>query len=67
MRDGLSSYLSFLSAAAESYRSGSGENVDLFPAEIVEWAHQHDGEICSAQMEIEESPDPPCRLPKPGG
>lgn len=57
LRDGMSSYLSFLGAAAESYRSGSGENADLFPQHVVEWAHQHDGEISAAQMEIEETED----------
>lgn len=57
LRDGMSSYLSFLGAAAESYRNGSGENSDLFPPHVVEWAHQHNGEISVVQFEIEETED----------
>lgn len=57
LRDGMSSYLSFLGAAAESYRNGYGENADLFPKHIVEWAHQHDSEISIVQFEIEETKD----------
>lgn len=57
LRDGMSSYLSFLGAASESYRNGSGENSDLFPQHVVEWAHQHDGEIAALHFEIEETKD----------
>lgn len=55
LRDGMSSYLSFLSAASESYRNGSGET--FFPPHVTEWAHQHDGEISMVQFEIEETKD----------
>lgn len=52
--------LSFLGAAAESYaygmRTGNpGENADLFPAPVVEWAYQHSDEIGMVQSEIEDS------------
>lgn len=57
LRDGMSSYLAFLGAAAESYRSGTGENADLFPPRVVEWAHQHDSEIEMVRFEIEETKD----------
>jgi hypothetical protein len=54
-------FLSFLSAAAESYAYGLrmqgdfGENVDLFPRPVVEWAHKHSEEIDTLQLEIEDS------------
>lgn len=57
LRDGMVAFLSFLGAAAESYRRGGGENEDLFPPHVVEWANLHDGEISIAQFEIEETPD----------
>lgn len=52
--------LDFLSAAAESYGYGlrtgcPGENVDLFPEPVVEWAYQHSDEIQMLRCEIEES------------
>ena len=54
------SLLAFLGAAAESYgysqRSGQqGENSDLFPPAVVEWAYQHSDELSMLQCEIEES------------
>jgi hypothetical protein len=57
---GLESLLAFLSAAAEScrYRMATGregENEDLFPPNVVEFAYQHDDEISLLQCEIEES------------
>lgn len=57
LRDGMSSYLSFLLAAAESYRHGSVEDAGFFPQHITEWAHQHDSEIGAVQFEIEETED----------
>lgn len=58
------SLLSFLGAAAESYRyemqsSGlKGENTDLFPAPVVEWAYRNADEISMMEMEIEEANKP---------
>jgi hypothetical protein len=54
------SLLSFLGAAAESYafrmRTGEqGENEDLFPAPVVEWAHQNSDELDCLRCEIEET------------
>jgi len=62
LREGLISLLSFLSAAAESHscriQTGRiGENEDLFPAHVVEWAHQHSDEISMLGLEIEETSD----------
>lgn len=61
VRDGMENLLGFLGAAAESYsyrqRTGrQGENEDLFPAKIVEWAAQNDDEISMTRLEIEENP-----------
>lgn len=52
--------LSFLGAAAESYDYGhrtghKGENADLFPLPVVEWASANDNEISMLRLEIEES------------
>ena len=56
-RDGMESLLSFLGAAAESYRYRNGmeegSNTDLFPEEICEWAHQNADEISMAAYELE--------------
>ena len=54
--------LSFLSAAAESHnyrtRTGRpGENEDLFPAPVVEWAAQNADEISMIALKIEETED----------
>jgi hypothetical protein len=56
--EGLASLLSFLSAAVESrrYRESTGregDNESLFPAEVVDWAYQHDMEIQCAAIELE--------------
>jgi hypothetical protein len=61
-RDGMESLLSFLGAAAESYRytmrtGRESENGDLFPKEIMEWAYQNDGEINMAAYELENPQD----------
>lgn len=60
-RDGMESLLSFLGAAAESYRYWKGmkedSNTDLFPEEICEWAYQNDGEISMAAYELEHPED----------
>jgi len=44
--------LAFLSAAAESYPAG--ENADLFPAPVVEWAQHNSDELCFLREELEE-------------
>lgn len=57
LREGLGSLLSFLGAAAESYRyaGADGENANLFPLPAVEWAAQNSDEIGMAQIEVEEN------------
>jgi hypothetical protein len=61
---GMESLLSFLLAAVESYRyrgctwtGDPHDNSSLFPQQVVEWAYQHDSEIQSLQMELEENPE----------
>lgn len=54
------SFLSFLSAAGESYshtmRTGKeSENASLFPANITEWAYQNSDEIDILAAELEEN------------
>src|SRR5574340_746155 len=53
------SFLAYLEAAAESYNyeqftrgARKGENTDLFPPHIVEWAADHSQEICDARCSI---------------
>lgn len=53
--------LSFLGACAESIkRKGRygqvGENADLFPLPVAEWASENDDEIGSLKLEIESTP-----------
>lgn len=59
LQDGMASLLSFLSAAAESYRykGMDGENADLFPQQVTEWAAQHSDELSMLAMELEENPE----------
>lgn len=59
LQEGLESLLSFLSAAAESYRykGMEGENSDLFPEWVDEWAAQHSDEIGMMRLELEENKD----------
>jgi hypothetical protein len=56
LQQGLSTILTFLSAAAESYRyAGSkGENSEIFPLPVVQWAADHADEISLAASELEE-------------
>jgi hypothetical protein len=63
LQEGFASLLAFLEAAAESYRyqfhtGRQGENVDLFPAEVIAWAYQHSDEIGMLRWAIEESGRP---------
>jgi hypothetical protein len=55
LRTGLESLLGFLGAFAEA-REG-GENADLFPDTLREWAQQNSDEISMAALEVEETPD----------
>ena len=62
LQHGFASLLSFLGAAAESYRYNNYEwtddhdsNCSLFPKEVVEWAYHYDDEITMLAIEIEES------------
>lgn len=62
VQEGFASLLSFLGAAAESYqyrqRTGrTGDNEDLFPPAVVEWAAQYSDELSMLAVEIEETPD----------
>jgi hypothetical protein len=62
LQEGLASLLSFLSACGESYgyslRTGrEGENTDLFPANVAEWAYQNSDELSSLSCDFEETPD----------
>lgn len=56
-RDGMESLLSFLGAAAESYRYHHGmkedSNTELFPEHICEWACENSDEIGIAAYEME--------------
>lgn len=60
LQDGMVSLLSFLSACGESLSfrrrtGGQGENEDLFPAWVAQWASKHADDITMLQLEIEES------------
>lgn len=59
LQGGFNSLLSFLSAAAESYAyrmrtKRSGENEDLFPPAVVEFAYQHKDEIDCLSLDVSE-------------
>lgn len=56
----LATLLSFLTACAESISwipGGDGENADLFPRDVAEWAAQHYDELTMLALEIEEGDD----------
>ena len=61
LREGLESFLAFLSAFAEAHRYGDSgrvsENSDLFPARLAEWAVANSDEIGMVQAEVEETED----------
>lgn len=53
----LATLLSFLTACAESISylpGGGGENANLFPRDVAEWAAQHSDELAMLRFEIEE-------------
>jgi hypothetical protein len=61
LQEGLESLLCFLGACGEAYywrlRTGhGGENIDLFPPKVGEWAYQHSDELAMLQLELEETP-----------
>ena len=49
LQEGLESLLSFLGACAEG-----GENADLFPPDVAEWAKSNSDEISMLAVELEE-------------
>lgn len=63
---GLGDLLCFLEACGESYgwwlrhgRNGErGENQDLFPPQVAEWAYQNSDELALVRSEIEQAPKP---------
>jgi hypothetical protein len=60
LQEGFASLLVFLDAAQESYRyristGRTGENEDLFPPEVVEWAYQNSDEIGLLSCELSET------------
>ncbi len=59
LQEGFSSLLSFLGAAAESYRYSEeqGENSDLFPLPVTQWAADNSDEISMLRLEIDETSD----------
>lgn len=59
LREGLENLLGFLDAFAESHRPGEGpgDNHDLFPIELGEWAYLNQDEIVGRLCEIENNPD----------
>jgi hypothetical protein len=62
LQEMLSTLLSFLSACGESVNFASrtghqGENADLFPPSIGQWAAEHSDELAMLQCELDETPD----------
>ena len=57
LQGGMESLLSFLGAAAESYSYNGmdGENSDLFPEHICQWASENSDKIEMLKYEIEEN------------
>lgn len=55
---GLENLVGFLCAFAESwkYAGADGENADLFPASMAEWAVANSDELAMLQCELEETP-----------
>ena len=60
LQEGLASLLSFLETCAEAIHWGGdepGENADLFPEPIAEWAAANSDELSSLAVEREETPN----------
>jgi len=58
LRQGMESLLAFLSSCGESCRPGhEGENADLFPPHIGEWAYLNQDEIESVRFQVGETED----------
>ncbi len=59
LQEGFESLLSFLDAAGESYnyRGPDGENADLFPPAVVQWAADNSDQIFLAFQGLEDSPN----------
>lgn len=65
LQEGFESLLSFLTAAADSYRYRGmdweeiteDDNASLFPRAVVEWAYQNSSELELLSLEIEENPE----------
>ena len=57
LQEGFASLLSFLTAAVESYKykGTDGENADLFPLPVVEWASQNSSELEMLAYELGEA------------
>lgn len=60
-QDAMKSLLSFLSAAAESYRyhmfhrKSEDDDPDSFPPEVMEWCYQNSDELQMLALELEEA------------
>lgn len=61
LQAGMESLLSFMSAAAETYRyrmHGQGDNdPDSFPPHVMEWCYQNDCELSMLALELNENPN----------
>ena len=60
LQEGLASLCGFLGACAESIQWGGdtpGENADMFPKPIGEWAAENSDELSLLAVELEESPN----------
>ena len=57
LQEAFASLLSFLSACGESWQHSGvdGENSDLFPPEVADWAAQNSDELSMLACEIEEN------------
>jgi hypothetical protein len=59
LQSGLASLLGLLSAAADAYaystNGRASDNADLFPSDVMEWAHSHSDELSYLAYELEET------------